>query len=109
MTGERPRSQSSGTPNSHSMNPKCGQNALHGAAAVVQDAIHPRGHEWLRASSGRAAARGAPQEPEGGEAKPRPERLQHRGDRPGAVVASEEHRRCNQRRRPPNDRTPHMR
>ena len=65
--------------------------ALHGAAAVVQDvAGHPCGHGWLRASGGHAVARGAPQVPEGDEAKPRPERLQVRIDRPGAVVASEE-------------------
>ena len=84
--------------------------ALHGAAAVVQNvAGHPCGRGWLRASGRRAAARGAPQVPEGGEAKPRPERLQVQIDRPGAVVASEEHRRGDRRRRPPNDRTPHLR
>ena len=47
--------------------------------------------------------------PEGGEAEPRPERLQLRINRPGAVVASEEHRRGDRRRRPANDRTPHLR
>ena len=86
--------------------------ALHGAAAVVQDmAGDPCGRGWLRASvsGGRAAARGAPQLPKGGQAKARPERLQLRGDRPGAVIASEEHRRGDRRRRPPNDRTPHLR
>ena len=46
-----------------------------------------------------ATAAGAPQREarhscqKGGEAKARPERLQLRGDRPGAVVASEEPRR----------------
>ena len=47
--------------------------------------------------------------PEGCEAKARPERLQVRSNRPGAVVASEEHRRGDRRRRLPNDRTPHPR
>ena len=56
--------------------------ALHGAAAVVQDvAGHPGGCGWLRVSGGHAAARGAPQVPEGGEAKPRPKRLQANIDR----------------------------
>ena len=67
------------------------ESALHGAAALVQDvAGQPCGRGWLCGSGRRASAQGAPQVREGGEAKPRPERLHVQIGRPGAVVASEE-------------------
>ena len=95
---------------SHSMSAETRMKSrLHGAAAVVQDVPgHPCCCGRLRATvgGGCAAARGLPQEPEGGEAKSRPERLQLWIDRPGAVDASEEYRRGDRRRWPPNDRTP---
>ena len=110
-TVERPSSQASGTPMSHSISAEMRMKSrfmspwqscrMWRATRATMGGCAPSG--------GRAAARGILQVREGGEAT----RVQSscRVDRPGAVVTSKDHRRCyRQRQAPnnwPNDRTSH--
>lgn len=65
---------------------------------------HLCGCGWLR-----AAARGAPQMPEGAEAKTCPQWLHRRIDRPDGGGCQRRAQRCERLRRPPGNRTPHLR